>query len=339
MAIVANVEKGDWQCMNPDCINHERWPSSFVYGSKVNCPKCGTGKTAQRVGDWNCPNTQCVNHHNCVYSSKAACQRCGTPKPLMGGVPGIVLGFGIPVPNSRPGDWHCANPECKNHTKNIVFSSKTACPICGMAKPVTPQMAHVFPQQHVHVQQVQVQHVQQMPQVQHMQHMPHMPHIQQLPQQVVQQVPQMQMSVPPMEYQAETPLYEQLPFGENLNFTGGLVQRVGGRPSTRPGDWHCADPTCKNFSENVVFANKTHCPVCGKPKPVHSSAMVVGTRPGDWHCPNPVCKNNSQQVVYGSKTACPLCGTQKPEECEFVKRERSRSPRGTNVYRTFVQTL
>merc|ERR1712008_496621 len=48
---------------------------------------------------------------------------------------------GAPVP--RHGDWHCPNPACKNHTGNVVYASKTICPICGMAKPEDPETPDV----------------------------------------------------------------------------------------------------------------------------------------------------------------------------------------------------
>ena len=78
---MADAARNDWQCPNTQCINHTNYPASYVYGSSVNCKKCGTGKAAQRPGDWCCPNPQCINHRNCVYGSKSMCPKCGCPRP------------------------------------------------------------------------------------------------------------------------------------------------------------------------------------------------------------------------------------------------------------------
>lgn len=99
---------------------------------------------------------------------------------------------------------------------------------------------------------------------------------------------------------------------------------------------HCPNMSCKNFTDNVVYANKTNCPICGTEKPPppegpppppkqpppaaapaapagppgqHIREPIPGARPGDWHCPNEACKNHTGNVVYGSKSYCPLCGT------------------------------
>eukprot|EP00403_Amphidinium_massartii_P010603 CAMPEP_0178427404 /NCGR_PEP_ID=MMETSP0689_2-20121128/29730_1 /TAXON_ID=160604 /ORGANISM="Amphidinium massartii, Strain CS-259" /LENGTH=155 /DNA_ID=CAMNT_0020049115 /DNA_START=157 /DNA_END=624 /DNA_ORIENTATION=+ len=39
-----------------------------------------------------------------------------------------------------PGDWHCPNPECKNHRDNVVYGSKTICPLCHTPKGDHPGM-------------------------------------------------------------------------------------------------------------------------------------------------------------------------------------------------------
>ena len=109
-------------------------------------------------GDWCCPNMQCVNHQNTVYGSKPMCSKCGIPKPALGGrgapammamqqgypgmyagAPGGCGGYPGQAQGARPGDWHCANTECKNFADNVVYASKAACPICGTPKPVAPR--------------------------------------------------------------------------------------------------------------------------------------------------------------------------------------------------------
>merc|ERR550532_634163 len=42
------------------------------------------------------------------------------------------------VPPARAGDWHCPNPDCKNHTVNLVYGSKSVCPLCFENKPAQP---------------------------------------------------------------------------------------------------------------------------------------------------------------------------------------------------------
>jgi len=302
---MANPERGDWQCPNQECFNHN-YPSAFVFGSKVNCPKCGTGQHAQRAGDWCCPNTNCVNHRNTVYGSKAACDRCGCPRPDRN-APGrgaqlpvsMTMGVGLTsaVAGARPGDWHCPNIGCKNHTANFVYGGKSTCPLCGMAKPpiptapLPPALAAVMPMQH--------------------QKQPHM-------------------------WGGHMGYVQPQDYARHLSTT--MPHKVGEAANKqsfprRPGDWHCTNATCKNHKENVVYAGKTHCPICATPK---GNAQIVPRRPGDWNCPNIACQNHTGNcVVYASKTHCPLCGT----ENRFAQgggaggasgpgaRERSRSAR------------
>mmetsp|Transcript_15158 Transcript_15158/g.41672 ORF Transcript_15158/g.41672 Transcript_15158/m.41672 type:complete len:325 (-) Transcript_15158:130-1104(-) len=316
---------GDWQCPNPACINNVEFPSKFVFGCKVNCPKCGTGKSASKPGDWCCPNPQCVNHQNTVYGCKMQCTRCGAARPplnakggampnespmMVGGAaggpnPGAFGGGKGAVPMPRVGDWHCPNPACKNHSGNFVYGSKANCPVCGTEKPEQP--AEPAPQQPAQ------------PKV------PEHPWAQYL--------------------QGPGPL---MPGGCAGMPVMGQQPRGGGRP----GDWHCPNETCKNHRDNVVFGSKSTCPICGMSKPddaaeasgpIFPSAytpppMMMQAQPqmmfgavnggkgggkaGDWHCPNPVCKNHTHNLVYASKSHCSICGTPKPGD-----RERSRSPR------------
>lgn len=311
---MAAARPGDWQCVNTGCINHVQFPTAYVFGSKVNCTKCGTGKSAVRAGDWCCPNPQCVNHHNTVYGSKANCSKCGAAKPELNargtsnspyvqgstiaptspeGFPGIptpppppVRGHGgVPVP--RIGDWHCANPSCKNHADNLVFASKSTCPLCGTPKPAPPPMPPTgMPQPEEQAEQDWPAQTFS-PYVEHHVHVQHM-----------------------------SPVVEQAP--------------RPGRPRTQPGDWNCANPSCKNHLDNFVYASKLQCPLCGAGKPEH--AQHAGTvipptpsmlRPGDWQCPNVSCKNHINGV-YASKSACSICGMMNPAAGE---RPRSRSPR------------
>lgn len=318
MALTSKVAReGDWQCLNTSCTNHLQYPNNFVFASKVNCPKCGTGRTAQKAGDWCCPNAECINHRNTVYGSKNSCNKCGALKPgpggarnsfgmnmaMMGQLAGMQGMQALPSgrPGARPGDWHCANPECKNHTNNSVFASKQSCPLCGMGKPAMPSLA--------------------------------------------------------------TPAPLALP---SFQFGMGGDGKGGGK-GARAGDWHCANPACKNHTENFVFANKMHCSLCNTPKPAAPPSMYdsgnpyangaqafsngqqysnggvmsfpndgdqfmsgKGGRPGDWQCPNPSCRNHSN-FVYASKAACTICGTARPtptlpQAVQYGIRERSRSP-------------
>jgi len=324
---MADAARGDWQCPNPQCVNHTNYPASYVYGSSVNCKKCGTGKAAQRPGDWCCPNPQCINNRNCVYGSKPVCPKCGCPRPPLnlGKAHGLNLGGqawcppvnsggapngsyhagnlggtgqhaglypsapGAPVP--RHGDWHCPNTACKNHTGNVVYASKTICPICGMAKPENPE---------------------------------------------VPDVPAPPASPPPAPVRLPTRTVQQPPPAYMMS---QAPPRARGR-ETRPGDWNCGNPGCKNFADNVVYGSKTHCPLCNAPRPLSSINPSVppgpmDMRPGDWHCPNSSCKNHTHNVVYASKPSCPLCGTLNPNDAgqdmshdggAYLRRARSRSP-------------
>jgi len=333
--MAANSRVGDWQCPNNQCINHQQYPQSFVYGSKVNCPKCGTGKSATRPGDWCCPNPGCVNHQNTVYGSKPNCSRCGAERPALNArgmampnaSPNIVgppdagaRPGGVPAP--RVGDWHCPNPTCKNYKDNLVFASKDFCPICGTEKPAPPPGAPGQPG----------------PPVMH-HHAP----------------------PPPRGGPPDLRSWGGGKGGGGGGFGGGGFGGAscggcgglgpGGVSQPRPGDWHCSNATCKNHRDNVVYSSKSSCPICGTPKPQGGglnapimpaprvmppppSAPMMGMfggmshggppnggpggkgkgrgQPGDWHCSNPTCKNHTDNVVYASKMVCPICSTPKP---------------------------
>jgi len=288
--MAADLARGDWQCPNEQCYNHTNFPNAYVYGSSVNCKKCGTGRSAQRPGDWCCPNPNCINQTNCVYGSKPVCPKCGTPKPVVGGGKG-----GAPAPNHmamhmqamamsgkggvappREGDWHCANPSCKNHTRDVVYSSKSSCPLCGMAKPDAPRMATVA----AHPRQA-------------------------YPQQAFGGV-RMQTAVGhgarPGDWNCPNPSCK--------NHMGNVVY---GSKEICP---LCSTPKPENGA-------------CGHGATGYGAARVPavpGSRPGDWHCPNPNCKNHTNNVVYAGKSHCPLCNTPHPDADGRV---RSRSPRST----------
>jgi len=349
---MADASRGDWQCPNTQCINHTNYPSSYVYGSSVNCKKCGTGKTAQRPGDWCCPNPQCINNRNCVYGSKPACNKCGCPRPPLnvgkanyggqafcppinsggtrapasnGSHPALGNGpYSSPYPGMAPsgaplprqGDWHCPNPVCKNHTGNVVYASKTICPLCGMAKPddesaaldgltAPPAGSPATPP----------------------------------PASQVRRQPPMRMVNPqPPPSQPQFTSSQAAGWPQQVSYSN--MAPKGQRREMRPGDWNCTNPGCKNFADNVVYGTKTHCPLCNAPRPLTSitpSALsgAVNMRPGDWHCPNSACKNHTHNVVYGSKPACPLCGALNPNDAGqdasidggvYLRRARSRSP-------------
>lgn len=328
---MAVARPGDWQCPNPACTNHTQFPNAFVYGSNVNCPKCGTGKSATRAGDWCCPNTACVNHHNTVYGSKPTCSKCGAAKPQsLGKVCTVANGSGLggmparaSVPTPRTGDWHCSNPSCKNHSHNLVFASKDTCPLCGSEKPdgtpaeVPPMWMKPGPAG-IYVQQT-----------------------------LAERPGDWNCSNPTCKNHEDNFVYgskKSCPLcgtpkdGEIDRLAAGGSMQPSGPSARRPGDWHCSNPVCKNHTENVVYSSKMSCPICGTPKGLDSggspmmptfhpgnAATQSGPRPGDWQCPNQNCKNHLN-CVYGSKATCSLCGADRPMDT-MDGRQRSRSPR------------
>jgi len=319
---MADVSRGDWQCPNEQCFNHTNFPNAYVYGSSVNCKKCGTGKLAQQAGDWCCPNAGCLNQMHCLFSDELTCPRCGTPKPTAGvggrGAGAGMMGMGMQAPmgmgmqapmgkgmgpggvsQPREGDWHCANPSCKNHTANVVYSSKSSCPICGMAKPDSPVMATASGGNQFGGTQF-----------------------------AGTQFAGNQFA----GNQFAGAQFANQFFGNQ--FAAGQLGTPAA-PNARPGDWNCPNPQCKNHVNNVVYGSKDHCPLCNMPKP-EAGAYVSGggggggqrpvpnQRPGDWHCPSPYCKNHTDNIIFASKDRCPLCNTGRPG---LDGRERSRSPR------------
>mmetsp|Transcript_68666 Transcript_68666/g.192493 ORF Transcript_68666/g.192493 Transcript_68666/m.192493 type:complete len:364 (+) Transcript_68666:58-1149(+) len=356
---------GDWQCPNPACINHTEFPTKFVFGCKANCPRCGTGKSAQRPGDWCCPNPACVNHQNTVYASKMQCTRCGAARPplnakgtampnesamMVGGGGGQPKGGGKgsgPMP--RAGDWHCPNPSCKNHRDNIIFGRKTSCPICGTDKPAQPMAAQ--PQQPMQGMMMQQRMMMQggcVPaQVMQPQnglrpgdwHCPntscknHTGNVvfgskpncplcgEAKPEGSAAAVPVYPSAFVPMPMpMPQQPQMMYCMAGKGACFAGG--KGCGGKGGKgQPGDWHCANPACKNHTDNAVFASKSSCPICGSAKPA-GGGVVATLRPGDWQCPNQSCRNHLNGV-YASKSHCTICGMANPAG----DRTRSRSPR------------
>lgn len=108
-----------------------------------------------------------------------------------------------------------------------------------------------------------------------------------------------------------------------------------------PGDWHCPNVACKNHEHNVVFASKQACPICGAPKPMIGVGYPNKRHENDWKCPNSLCKNHTN-FVYGSKPACTICGMpnpnldgagagfEAPEGGSAEERDHSRTPRGNH---------
>merc|ERR1719444_705188 len=113
---------------------------------------CGGGA---KPGDWQCPNVNCQNHTKMVFGSKPNCPQCGSANPMQGGgmmgggcmmggmgnmgnMGGMGMGGGCMMGGcgngAKPGDWQCPNTDCQNHTK-FVFASKSVCPKCGSSKP------------------------------------------------------------------------------------------------------------------------------------------------------------------------------------------------------------
>eukprot|EP00428_Durinskia_dybowskii_P023482 CAMPEP_0170238894 /NCGR_PEP_ID=MMETSP0116_2-20130129/19204_1 /TAXON_ID=400756 /ORGANISM="Durinskia baltica, Strain CSIRO CS-38" /LENGTH=457 /DNA_ID=CAMNT_0010489711 /DNA_START=192 /DNA_END=1562 /DNA_ORIENTATION=+ len=319
---------GDWHCPNASCKNHT---DNVVYGNKDFCPLCGESKpdpppgpqpapvamrTAMparvpvampfagagggpqpRLGDWHCPNPSCKNHtDNVVFGSKDFCPLCGEskPEPPPGPQPSpasmfptmaAAVPFGMPpmaalpprpvfpgafvggMPQQpanrggsggRPGDWHCPNPSCKNHTENWVYANKTVCPVCATPKPDDAEEWAGGP-------------------------------------------------IYPVARKPSPPRPTSI--NDGARGRGGL----DGARRGQPGDWHCANPSCKNHRENIVYASKTVCPICGSPRPVSDIAATSMCRPGDWQCPNTSCKNHVNGV-YASKSMCTICGSPRPEQ-------------------------
>merc|ERR1711957_860483 len=139
------------------------------------------------------------------------------------------------------GDWHCGNPECKNHTGNVVFGSKTSCPICGMEKPAVGM----------------------------------------LPPPVPSMTPRMGMQAAPggkgsrpgdwncPNGQCKNHMGNVVYGSKESCPLCGTQKPIDGTGivGIRPGDWHCSNISCKNNSgSNIVYADKTSCPICLTPK-------------------------------------------------------------------------
>jgi len=240
----------------------------------MNCKKCGTGKAAQRAGDWCCPNPQCVNNRNCVYGSKTVCPKCGCPKPAItmngGKGNGMGNGMGMGMMNQpvvsvmganppREGDWHCPNAACKNHTGNVVYGSKSSCPLCGTDKPAAPVMAATAAAQFMANQYRQYNPAPMAP---------------------------MGKGARPGDWNCPNPSCKNhvdnvvygskdicplcaTPKPTGVEQMAARAPPAAGRPipNMRPGDWHCPNPSCKNHTANIIYASKTQCPLCNTPSP------------------------------------------------------------------------
>jgi len=284
---VADPSRGDWQCPNDQCYNHINYPNAYVYGSSLNCKKCGTGKAAQKPGDWCCPNPQCINNKNCVYGSKSTCPKCGCPKPTVmnggmnggkGGGMGGMGGMGMRMPNfampqampasgvapPRDGDWHCPNAGCKNHTGNVVYGSKSSCPLCGTAKPDMPVMAAATPRQFMAnmYQQSPAMVKGGRPGDWHCSNANCKNHIHNVVYGSKDVCPLCNSPKPSTPVSSAASQYGGYQFG-GQQFGGAAPRHI---PNQRPGDWHCNNPNCKNHEANIIYASKTECPLCGASK-------------------------------------------------------------------------
>lgn len=274
---------GDWQCPTPSCVNHTK----MVFGSKMNCPRCGAAKDGTQVqnsglysggafaglnaigndqpkpekgmqggdmpDDWQCPNQSCINHTKMVFGKRMSCPSCGTARNA-----------------KQPGDWQCPNPQCLNH-RNTVFASKTMCPKCG--------------------------------------------------------TPRSYASIMQMATMRGTGSYPMNGFGNGfraqLNNLLATTTNLNANGSINPGDWQCPNPSCMN-SRTMVFAKHATCPKCGACKGPTSNVARDSGNPGDWQCPNTDCLNNKNKV-FAKHQICPSCGAEKPSG--FMGRDgRSRSP-------------
>jgi len=281
------MPSGDWQCPNAQCVNHVK----MVFGSKANCPKCGSAKDEMPLeqeyqeeqqkpekgmqggdmpDDWQCPNATCINNTKMVFGKRSSCPSCGTARNA-----------------KQPGDWQCPNTGCLNH-RNTVFASKVSCPKCGAPRPgsfTPPAMNHRAPAMH------------------HRAPMPALPALGNV------------RALPPAVQGALAALPPQIQ--GLLGIRPEFSNTVGGGA---PGDWRCPNVGCMN-NRRMVFAKNSACPKCGEPKP--TGRTQGGSNPGDWQCPNTECLNNRNKV-FAKHTSCPACGQEKPGD--GLLRGRSRSP-------------
>lgn len=234
---------GDWQCPNRDCQNNRK----YVFGSKDECPQCGTPKPARAVqrrqpvamqmqpvlpmptvgagkpGDWQCPNIDCQNHRRMVFASNTTCPKCGCSKPM-------------PIPaGGKPGDWSCPNRDCQNHRK-FVFARKDECPQCGTPK---PEYASTVPAA------------------------PAAP--------TVHTVHSVGGNGRVGDWQcpnSECVNHRRMVFGSNdaCPKCGELKPLPPGYGGSNPNDWVCPNRNCQNH-ERGVFAKHSACPKCGTEKP------------------------------------------------------------------------
>mmetsp|Transcript_83379 Transcript_83379/g.193774 ORF Transcript_83379/g.193774 Transcript_83379/m.193774 type:complete len:273 (+) Transcript_83379:65-883(+) len=218
---VADVSRGDWQCPNPNCYNHTHFPQAYVYGSSANCKKCGTAKAVTQLPSASAP-----------------------PGPSLMSFPSAPAKAPM-----REGDWHCANPNCKNHRNNFVYASKAACPLCGMAKQTSDnngyESAYANLYQTLYGNAYAGAYVSAYNGTQNPGGEP-MPGMTACGAACVPQWP-----------------------GNGLQAVPGTF--AGGRP----GDWHCPNPSCKNHIANIVYGSKSRCPLCNTAKP-QTGAQVVG---------------------------------------------------------------
>jgi len=283
----------DWSCPNVSCVNSTK----MVFGSKANCPKCGSGQPGAEGSYGGCGG---CGGYGAVpvqpdYSSLGA---AGGPVPQRGMQGGdmdtdwscsktdcinhtkMVFGKKASCPScgtarhaKNPGDWTCPNDSCVN-SRNTVFGSKQSCPKCGTPKPASFRNGGI---------RTAV---------------------------VIQAQPAMQYYQPRQGgggYGAPAPPMYHYPAAPPVN-------------TSQNGDWECPDVSCINHRKLVFGKNET-CPKCNSAKPAQRGR---GAKDGDWPCPNTDCKNNRNNV-FGKHESCPQCGEAKPAEYQNA-RGRSRSP-------------
>lgn len=282
---------GDWQCPNTSCVNHTR----KVFGSKANCPKCGTSRDevlpeevlpeeeeqieytgacpvsitskAERgmqggdmPDDWQCPNPSCLNHTKMVFAKRSSCPSCGTARNA-----------------KQPGDWQCPNQQCVNN-RNTVFASKTACPKCGSPRPGSFGPI---------VQATAVRNT----------------------------GPYPTSTGPAFRPPIAGGFANVRPAIANGGFAGGgFANGFAGNAvhaSAGPGDWQCPNVSCMNNTRMVFGKNQT-CPKCGSPKEAPRVHRNQNQNPNDWQCPNTECLNHRNKV-FAKHASCPSCGSDKPE--------------------------
>mmetsp|Transcript_16872 Transcript_16872/g.38109 ORF Transcript_16872/g.38109 Transcript_16872/m.38109 type:complete len:463 (-) Transcript_16872:69-1457(-) len=289
-----------------------------------------------KPADWPCPNASCWNHTNMVFGTKSNCPKCGSAKgdepqqQAAGnmGWGGTMAGFGMQQPKAErgmfggdmPGDWACPNVACRNHTK-MVFAKRTSCPSCGAEKDTSVagmEAAAAAPSGNecwggmmggmmggmtggmmggTPVQQPKsgkwfsgdTSGDWQCPNSSCINH--------------TRNVFAKRTSCPSCGASRDSAVPTDATGLDAMLFgMDGMEQpphpERGMHGGDMPNDWQCPNTDCLNHIK-MVFGKKLTCPSCGTAR---------NDQPGDWQCTNPLCLNHNN-TVFASQTNCPSCGT------------------------------